>query len=206
MQRTGLRLMPLVALMAVGCSGPVKQAARKPALHRGPQYGWLRKQGPVDQTREAFLQAKEAAPLQAWEPISPVPGTAIDVQASAGPSGPAVEHRPMARPLPTGQQEVATPLPTAADGTDYYGDEERLWSVKGIVSAPIGAGAVVSGILLHNIWILIIGGAIALALGLIASRQCRDRSDRGKAFALVGMILGAFSLFFGLMVLIWAGA
>ena len=54
----------------------------------------------------------------------------------------------------------------------------------------------------HSVPVLVVGGAIAFALGLIGSRHCRDREDRGKGFALAGMVIGAVALFVGLMALI----
>ncbi len=91
------------------------------------------------------------------------------------------------------------------DTTDYYGEPERRWNAKAIAAGPTGLATVLTGLLAHSMPLLLIGGAIAFTLGLIGSRQCRDRGNRGKGFALAGMILGAFALFFGLMVLILAG-
>lgn len=95
-------------------------------------------------------------------------------------------------------------MKATAQDTSYYAPEKRRWNVKAISSFPIALTTVIVGIATQSIYLLLIGGAIAFALGLIGSRQCRDREDRGKGFAIAGMALGAAALFFSLMVLIWA--
>lgn len=116
---------------------------------------------------------------------------------------PSADRPILATALPLADRDQPR-LTWANDSTDYYEDADRRWNIKGLAAAPIGAGTLIAGIALHSIPIMLIGGAVALALGLIASRQCRDKGNRGKAFAMVGMILGAFAFFFGLMVLTWA--
>ncbi len=88
--------------------------------------------------------------------------------------------------------------------TSYYSLQHHHWNVKAIGSLPIAVATVVIGIATQSIYILLIGGAISFALGLIASRQCRDRGDHGKGFAILAMVLGAAALFFSLMALITA--
>lgn len=94
---------------------------------------------------------------------------------------------------------------TASDpDTAYYAEQDHRWNAKAIAALPVAVATVVAGIALQSILLLLIGGAVAFTLGLIGSRQCRDREDRGKGFAIAGMALGAAALFFSLMVLIWA--
>lgn len=211
MQRPGLRLLPLVAMLAISCGGPVKEVARKPALARNSQYGWLKRQGPRQPVRVAD---QPTARERKW-PLTSLPlatdtGMAAvadeSILVSAGPLPLAVG--PLA-PAPIMMATESSPWEgshwtLAQDTADYYAEVEHRWNIKGLVAAPIGVATVVAGIALHSIPILLVGGALAFALGLIASRQCRDREERGKAFALVGMILGAIALFFSAMVLVWA--
>ena len=93
---------------------------------------------------------------------------------------------------------------TSGPDTAYYFETAHRWNVKAIASLPLAIATVVIGISTQSIYLLLIGGAISFGLGLIGSRQCRDRGDRGKGFGIAGMALGAAALFFSLMVLIWA--
>jgi hypothetical protein len=86
----------------------------------------------------------------------------------------------------------------------YYTEQDHRWNAKAIASLPLAIATVVIGVASQSIYLLLIGGAISFALGMIGSRQCRDREHRGKGFAIAGMALGAAALFFSLMVLIWA--
>jgi hypothetical protein len=88
--------------------------------------------------------------------------------------------------------------------TGYYSFQHHPWNSKAIASLPIAVATVVTGIATQSIYILLIGGAISFALGLVASRQCRDRGDHGKGLVIVAMVLGAAALFFSLMALITA--
>lgn len=90
------------------------------------------------------------------------------------------------------------------DTTSYYAPGKNRWNAKAIASLPIAIGTVVVGIASQSIFILLVGGVVAFVLGLISARQCRDREDRGKGFALAAMILGGAAMFFSIMVIIWA--
>lgn len=90
------------------------------------------------------------------------------------------------------------------DTTSYYAPEKHRWNAKAIASLPIAIATVVVGIVSQSIFILLAGGIVAFVLGLISARQCRDREDRGKGFALAAMILGGAAMFFSIMVIIWA--
>lgn len=98
---------------------------------------------------------------------------------------------------------VHTPS-SAVQDSSYYAPEKHPWNAKAIASLPIAIGTVVVGIASQSIFILLAGGVVAFVLGLVSARQCRDREDRGKGFALAAMILGGAALFFSIMVLIWA--
>jgi hypothetical protein len=88
--------------------------------------------------------------------------------------------------------------------TTYYDPPEHRWNAKAIASFPVAIATVIVGLTTQGIYLLLIGGTIAFALGLIGARQCRDRRHRGKGFAMAAMILGGSALFFSVMVLIWA--
>ncbi len=90
----------------------------------------------------------------------------------------------------------------ATDSTDYFNPEPRKWNGKAIASLPVAVVVGVLGIALESIPVLLVGGAIAFTLGLIGSRQCRDRRNRGQGLAFSGMILGAAALFFCLLALL----
>ncbi|MCO5275890.1 MAG: DUF4190 domain-containing protein [Flavobacteriales bacterium] len=114
--------------------------------------------------------------------------------------------RPRFRPISTQFPEIEWRVPrSAVDSVDYYALEDRRWNVKAVAAAPVAIGVVVAAALMRSTPLLLIGGALAFALGLIASRQCRDREERGKGFAMAGMILGGLALFISLMALILAG-
>lgn len=81
---------------------------------------------------------------------------------------------------------------------------EGSWNAKAIAALPLGLATLAVGIAAQSIALLLIGGAISFALGLIGSRQSRDRAQRGKGLAIAGMVLGGAALFFSVMVLIWA--
>ncbi len=199
MQRSARLVLPLVIGLSVGCAG----------TRNSPKYTWLRKQGPVQTTeRPASLAAasplkqsirrpelealrtsnsSHSSPGQLQDSLS-LPSTDLTADARIGLSYSAAPHLPY----------------TAKKDTAYYDPEPRRWNVKAISALPIGLATVIIGIASQSIYLLLIGGAIAFALGLIGSRQCRDRRDRGKGFAITGMALGAAALFFSLMVLILA--
>ena len=90
------------------------------------------------------------------------------------------------------------------DTTSYYAPEKHRWNAKAIASLPIAIATVVVGIASQSLFILLAGGVVAFVLGLVSARQCRDREDRGKGFALAAMILGGAAMFFSIMVIIWA--
>lgn len=192
----------------------MRQAAHGPLLRQGRQYTWLQREGPIAgrTAQPRHPAAKPSAmpldPPREWalpEPDRPQQDPAAAATASTTPS--LVGTKELEADPGRGTAWVpARPHQTfLQDTTDYYGEPERRWNAKAIAAAPAGLATVLAGLLAHSIPLLLIGGAIAFALGLIGSRQCRDRGDRGKGLALVGMILGAFALFFGLMVLILAG-
>ena len=198
-QRSTRLLLPLLIGLSVGCAG----------TRDSPKYTWLRKQGPVQATdRPANLAAnvpsKQSRSGQKLEPLSisnfknASPG---HLQDSLNSLTSDVTADALIGLSYSGPQTLPN---TAQKDTAYYDPEPRRWNVKAISALPIGLAAVIIGIASQSIYLLLIGGAIAFALGLIGSRQCRDRQDRGKGFAIAGMALGAAALFFSLMVLILA--
>jgi hypothetical protein len=181
----------------LGCS-PSRNAVK---------YGWLRKQG------EGSARPNEASQAQgdpSQKALVPPTGTAWAVVHPGGP-------QPVAAVLPglaagargagtdAGSPAVDTPVPgSAGPDTAYYAGGDHRWNAKAVAALPVALGTVAIGIAAQSLLLLLVGGAIAFTLGLIGSRQCRDRKNRGKGFAIAGMALGAAALFFSLMVLIWA--
>lgn len=213
MQRRIHLLLPILLGLSVGCSGPRNAA----------QYAWLRKQGPVqkehlrDGTRvptaaipEKDILVKEHFP----EPVSDAFDLgSLSVAVSSGASY--VNSFPTSvNALPEPGRSALTTIADAPvmdrstisvqDTTSYYAPEKHRWNAKAIASLPIAIATVVVGIASQSIFILLVGGVVAFVLGLISARQCRDREDRGKGFALAAMILGGAAMFFSIMVIIWA--
>lgn len=187
-----------------GCSAP-RHAAR---------YTWLNKQGVPPAAKQApERQVPQAAVLRAAtaSPASPkllaIANTSTGMVPTASVNGaPGPAQFPARTPL----QNTRAPLPLlqalppADPDTSYYNGEDRHWNAKAIAALPVAVATVVIGITLQSTLILLIGGAIAFTLGLIGSRQCRDRKNRGKGFAIAGMALGAAALFLSIVALILA--
>lgn len=207
-------LLPIALAACTGCAGPTRGLAGKTGLS-APRYGWLRKQGkPVDANTS---HAVPAADLSANGVLWPSANTATradsngygpDLERTVAPSALAWNDPAPAVPAPAAQKwhpEKHLPAPhpaNAKDSTEYFAPEPRHWNTKAIAAAPAALATVVAAVAAHSVPVLVVGGAIAFALGLIGSRQCRDREDRGKGFALVGMVIGAVALFVGLMAVI----
>ena len=198
-QRSTRLLLPLLIGLSVGCAG----------TRDSPKYTWLRKQGPVKETdHPPKLTARTPSKLSRSGPKLEPLSIANFKTASLGHLEDSLNllTSDVTADAHIGLSYSAAPtLPyTAKKDTAYYDPEPRRWNVKAISALPIGLATVIIGIASQSIYLLLIGGAIAFALGLIGSRQCRDRQDRGKGFAITGMALGAAALFFSLMVLILA--
>lgn len=212
-QRRAHLILPVLLGLSMGCSGP-RSAAK---------YAWLRKQGPVRMPQGLTATGPSAAaiPAKGVPPkglfAGPMPDTFDPAPlASAAPSGTSFAAF---SPAPTGPWPVPTDSMTsiraldpglaplavpAQDTTAYFAIEQHRWNAKAIASLPVAIGTVAVGIASQSIFILLAGGVVAFVLGLISARQCRDREDRGKGFALAAMILGGAAMFFSIMVIIWA--
>jgi hypothetical protein len=204
-------LLPFFALvgLALGCSAP-RDSAR---------YGWLNKHGEVQATgsvNESAKMARSARKANSPKPFafavdSIVSDLVADVaEASTATVAFAFLSGPAASQTARGSNALSSEILTnrvvqlAGPDTAYYTEQDHRWNAKAIASLPLAIATVVIGVASQSIYLLLIGGAISFALGMIGSRQCRDREHRGKGFAIAGMALGAAALFFSLMVLIWA--
>lgn len=204
-------LLPFFAFvgLALGCSAPRNSA----------RYGWLNKQGEVQATDSVNVSAKMARSARkanspkpfafavdsiVSDPVADVAEASTATVPFAFLSGPAASQT--ARGSNALSSEILTNrvVQLAGPDTAYYTEQDHLWNAKAIASLPLAIATVVIGVASQSIYLLLIGGAISFALGMIGSRQCRDREHRGKGFAIAGMVLGAAALFFSLMVLIWA--
>lgn len=93
----------------------------------------------------------------------------------------------------------------ALDGdTNYVQEAPHHWNAAAIAALPMAITTVFLGLSMASTLILLLGGAVAFTLGLVGSRQCRDRGDRGKGFAIAGMAIGAAAFFLGLIALLLA--
>lgn len=191
-------LLPSLVLIScgltMGCTGPRHTA----------KYGWLRKHGPVTAQWVATPQAPSSAESETVTAAAvPAPLAYALGKPSVSEVGNRSEHIQHLPVFAPSSPVPAMSVVTHQDTTNYYSPEQHPWNPMALSSLPIAIIAVVAGIASQSLWILLIGGAIAFTLGLIGSRQCRDREDRGKGFAMAGMVLGAVTLFFGLMGLLW---
>lgn len=173
------------------------------------QYSWLRKQGvcnpsgqdgaiPEGQPSQpatahrSFPEPLIARPEDELTPIGDAPG---DLTANV--TGPAqFKHNPAEEPkLRYGPEEPQ--VQPAEHDSGYYVEQHHRWNAKAISALPVALATATLGFALQSSLLLLLGGAVAFTLGLIGSRQCRDREDRGKGFAIVGMALGGAMLFLG---------
>ncbi len=203
MQRPIRLLFPVLVVLSASCTG----------THHAAKYAWLRKQGPVlSSERPSVPPFQTGTPTSASAELiveqdhdslaSDISANAFALDLRKDPfSGTTVMDPALmySAPAPATHQ-----YPTIGQDSAYYSAEPRRWNLKALSALPIALTTVIVGIASQSIYLLLIGGAIAFTLGLIGSRQCRDRGDRGKGFAIAGMALGAAALFFSLMVLIWA--
>ena len=203
-QRSARLLLPLLIGLSVGCVGS----------RDVPKYAWLRKQGPVQ-----TMERSPAAPVQVTANNAPSIQSEgeqdLDQLSVSNSTGATQTELRNSLNLPSTAIGVDAPISlsysaketlhhSTLQDTAYYAPEPRRWNVKALSSLPIALTTVIVGIASQSIYLLLIGGAISFTLGLIGSRQCRDREDRGKGFAIAGMALGAAALFFSLMVLFLA--
>lgn len=211
-QRRAHLLLPILIGLSIGCSGPQHVA----------KYAWLRKQGPVqkqlilDGTRSSSAVNSERQALVNEHIKEPSPEAFNAGSLSA--AVPAVTSYGSPRMASDATPEVGRSILTShtdapalsfdsspvQDTTSYYAPEKHRWNAKAIASLPIAIATVVVGIASQSLFILLAGGVVAFVLGLVSARQCRDREDRGKGFALAAMILGGAAMFFSIMVIIWA--
>lgn len=204
--RLRIFLLPTAIGLWAGCAGPAQHLARGSGEAR---YGWLRRQGMVQAPLPSPANRRSESD-RAWQlghpPVlrSPAPPE-LTVMA------PSNEKRLLAtRPREQASQALAAPLPhwqapasiLQPDSTDYYSTEPGKWSVLAFTSATLAAATLAVGISVQSLLVLFIGGVAAFIIGLVASRRCRDRQERGKALALIGMVLGGATLFFSLMALL----
>lgn len=206
-------VLPFSVVLCASCASTRDLAGKTGAS--SPRYGWLRKQGtPVD-ARTAYctpaieLSANAVHRPSGFAATSPIGnGTGPDIEprdvppAIAGQGAVPACPAPVAPSRPSGKHLTALRTAAAKDSSEYYAPAPRHWNTKAIAAAPAALATVVVAVAAHSVPVLVLGGAIAFALGLIGSRQCRDREERGKGFALVGMVVGAVALFVGLMAVI----
>lgn len=192
------KLWPFMLLLLVSAQGCAVFNTSGPALGQA-RYRWLEKRGRPPAAAPASTTAEVNAAPAVADAAGAQPGP--EVHAETGPSLFLTKEESRTTEALSAVPPSATPV-VVQDTGDYYSEESRDLNAKAVAAAPIGVGTVVLGIGLHSIPFLLVGGALAFTLGLIGSRQCRDRGDRGKGYALVGMILGAAALFLSLMVLL----
>ncbi len=197
-----IQIRPLafvVAGLTAGCAGH-QEAAR---------YAWLHKQGHGLQVETpAKAPAQRQLLLPKGDSLSGRETDQLEL-ADAAPQPPrhgsthtSLHHSPaLALRYPGVLPQTVAPLPAATD-TGYYRSPNRHWNIKAVAALPVAVASVVVGFAFESALLLLCGGAIAFTLGLIGSRQCRDREDRGKGLAIAGMVLGAATLFLGVVALL----
>lgn len=103
--------------------------------------------------------------------------------------------------------ECGTPQKTndAAQQTACAPQPDDAARQKAVEKAPTNLlailGLVISGIsLLLNFWGIVgIAGTIVSTLGLL---QCKRRRERGKTLAIVGIVVGGYSIIYGVVMLL----
>lgn len=208
MQNRGFTAVLIGVILLAGCAGAPKRGA---FFHHPntPRYPWLRKQGLVAaQQHEPRIRPARARPIAAKDRMRPLPireavpqvPDAPDPRMTAqrsGPTGPAVF--PIATPAATGALTTVPRVVAQQDTGDYYQPPPGRWNAKAIASLPVALTAAIWGIAVQSLPLLLIGGAVAFTLALVGARQCRNRRERGRGFALAAMIVGGGILFFALM-------
>lgn len=203
-------LLPCLLLLGLvaGCAGRYRQTAA--------HYPWLQKQGrrSADPHRAASPEDTHGFPALTEDP--PTDGARRVEQGrpedQANEETASCTHAPL---LPPPQPAVVHRANSTAalvahgntlvsDSTDYFSRQPKRWNAKAVAALPVAVAAVGTAFLAQSTLLFLAGGALAFALGLIASRQCRDRDERGKGLAIGGMILGAAALLLALMALLWA--
>lgn len=191
----------MVALVGTlwGCTG-----------HRNAaQYSWLRKHGVCNPSGQGGHITEKRTSQPATEHSSFPPPLNAKPEGELAPIGDApgdltanitepVRFKHNAAEEPGLRQGPDEPhLQFALRDTGYYVEQHHRWNAKAISALPVALVTATLGFALQSSLLLLIGGAVAFTLGLIGSRQCRDRQDRGKGFAIAGMALGAILLFLG---------
>lgn len=97
-------------------------------------------------------------------------------------------------------QSLVTPPPVVDEKK-----ESGIGNSATVQNAPYNTmciiGLVVSGIsLLLNFWGLVgIAGTVLSVLGL---SSCKQKKENGKILAIIGIVIGVFSIFYGMLVLV----
>lgn len=93
-------------------------------------------------------------------------------------------------------------LPPLVSNTGYYANPVNQSTVqKAPYNTTCIVGLVISGIsLLLNFFGLVgMAGTIVSVIGLIS---CKKKNENGKALAIIGIIIGIFSIFYGMIVIL----
>ena len=72
--------------------------------------------------------------------------------------------------------------------------EHRPWNWMGVVAAAVYATGFLIAVSMQSTELLIVISAIAFLLALVGAKQCRDKGQRGEAFALITMGLSFATL------------
>lgn len=97
-------------------------------------------------------------------------------------------------------QQGTTPPPTSNVG-NYAAPTSQSTAQKAPYNMMCIVGLVISGIsLLLNFWGLVgIAGTIVSVIGL---NSCKQKNENGKALAIIGIVIGVFSILYGLIAIL----
>lgn len=97
-------------------------------------------------------------------------------------------------------QQGTTPPPVANTGS-YANPTNQSVVQKAPYNTMCIIGLVISGIsLLLNFWGIVgIAGTIVSVLGL---QSCKQKNENGKALAIIGIVIGVYSIFYGLFAIL----
>lgn len=129
----------------------------------------------------------------------------VDRQALSHPAEPLAERSGPVQtrhdPLVSNRTAVA-PQIRAPQPVQDVSDQPRKWNWFALVSPVILIAALAVAIPAESTELLLLGCLVAVAIGYVGARQCRDREDRGAGFAMITLGLASAGVFIALLALL----
>ena len=61
-------------------------------------------------------------------------------------------------------------------------------------------------IFFFSVWVGLIGGIVAIVLGVLAKKKVKETGEKGRGMALAGMILGIIAVVLAVLILVFLAA